>query len=293
MDIADLKVFEAVARCNGINRAASELHTVQSNVTTRIRGLEEELGVQLFVRHSKGVVLTDAGARLIPFAQRAAQLLREAKLAVRETDTPSGSLTLGSLESTAMHRLSSLVATYGRLFPDVDVTLRTAPNARLIEDVMAYRVEGAFVCGPVDGGKLAQRVAFREELVVATAVDVESLEELVRDGSLKIVVKAPGCAYRETFESVLQRRGIAPRPLEFGTLEAIMNCVASGLGATLLPRSVLEASSPAGRLRLHAIPETRTPIDTLFVYPRDMYLSGAFRAFLSLLEVPALAIAAE
>ena len=60
MNAADLRVFEAVARLGGMNRAASELNTVQSNVTTRIRLLEDELGTPLFHRHSRGTTLTDA-----------------------------------------------------------------------------------------------------------------------------------------------------------------------------------------------------------------------------------------
>ena len=55
MDAADLKVFATVARIGGMNRAANELHTVQSNVTARVRTLEEELGAQLFHRGQKGV----------------------------------------------------------------------------------------------------------------------------------------------------------------------------------------------------------------------------------------------
>ncbi|MGH7111833.1 MAG: LysR family transcriptional regulator, partial [Stellaceae bacterium] len=77
MDAADLRVFEAVARLGGMSRAAGELHTVQSNVTARIRLLETELGTPLFARHSRGVVLTAAGRRLLPYAGRVARLLAE------------------------------------------------------------------------------------------------------------------------------------------------------------------------------------------------------------------------
>ena len=66
MDAADLRIFEAVARLGGMNRAAAELHTVQSNVTARIHALEDELGAPLFERHSRGVTLTAAGQRLVP-----------------------------------------------------------------------------------------------------------------------------------------------------------------------------------------------------------------------------------
>ncbi len=79
MDASALKIFEVVARLGGMNRAAQELNTVQSNVTHRVRLLEDELGTRLFERHSRGVTLTEAGHRLLPYAQRAEHLLDEAR----------------------------------------------------------------------------------------------------------------------------------------------------------------------------------------------------------------------
>src|SRR5262245_22521078 len=87
MDAGDLRVFEAVARLGGMNRAASELHTVQSNVTARIRALEEELGHPLFERHSRGVSLTAAGKRLLPYAAQVKQVIEDARRAVADDGT--------------------------------------------------------------------------------------------------------------------------------------------------------------------------------------------------------------
>ena len=101
MDAAELKVFEAVARTGSMNRAALELNTVQSNVTARVKSLETELGSALFERTNRGVTLTAAGKRLLPFAARAARLLDDAKRAVADEGTPSGALIVGSLETTA------------------------------------------------------------------------------------------------------------------------------------------------------------------------------------------------
>jgi len=70
MDADDLRIVEAVARIGSMNRAAAELNMVQSNVTSRIRLLEEELGVQLFVRHSRGVEPSEAGLRLLSYGDR-------------------------------------------------------------------------------------------------------------------------------------------------------------------------------------------------------------------------------
>ena len=84
MDASDLKVFETVARLGGISRAAQALNTVQSNVTARVRQLEQELGTPLFERHARGVTLTAAGRRLLPYAAEVKDLLARARLAVMD-----------------------------------------------------------------------------------------------------------------------------------------------------------------------------------------------------------------
>ena len=74
MELSDLLTFSVVARLGGITRAADELNTVQSNVTQRVKALEAEIGTALFERHSRGMTLTGAGRRLLPYAQRMAAL---------------------------------------------------------------------------------------------------------------------------------------------------------------------------------------------------------------------------
>jgi DNA-binding transcriptional LysR family regulator len=294
MDASDLRVFEAVARLGGMNRAAAELNTVQSNVATRIRQLEGALGVTLFERHSRGVTLTAAGKRLLPHAVRVGQALEEARRAVRAEGAPGGTLVIGSLETTAALRLSPLLAGYAAAYPAVDLVLRTGTTAEMVEAVLARKVEGAFVCGPVDHPALAAEVAFREEMVVATAPSVASLDALARQESVKIVVLRAGCSYRQRLEGVLARRGIVGlRQLEFGTLDSIVGCVAAGLGVTLLPRSVLDAAARGGRVALHALPPAESVAETLFIRRRDGAVSSALAAFVGHAGAPAALNAAE
>jgi DNA-binding transcriptional LysR family regulator len=209
METAELKVFEAVARTGGMNRAAGELHTVQSNVTARIRGLEEELGCALFERHSRGVVLTPAGERLLPYARRVAWLLADAARAARDDGTPRGPLTIGSLETTAALHLSPLFASYATACPDVDLAIRAGTTAELIEAVMDFRLAGAFVCGPVAHQSLIEQVMFEEELVILAAPHIASIEAATQGGIARIVVLRSGCSYRQKLEALLAKRGIA------------------------------------------------------------------------------------
>jgi DNA-binding transcriptional LysR family regulator len=282
MDAADLRVFEAVARQGGMSRAAAELNTVQSNVTARIHQLEEELGTALFERHSRGVTLTAAGRRLLPYAARTRRLLADARRAAIDDGTPKGELTVGSLETTAALRLSPVLSAYAAAYPEVDLVLTTGTTCELIDAVLGHQLEGAFVCGPVDHPELEEQTVFREQLVVATSPSVRGLDQLCAQERLKIVVLRAGCSYRQRLESVLAARGIVDvRLLEFGTLESIFACVGAGIGVTLLPRIVLESAARDGRVALHALPSAEAEVDTVFIRRRDAFTSSALAAFLS------------
>src|ERR1700731_1315251 len=124
MDATDLKVFEAVARHGSMSRAAAELNTVQSNVTARVRALELELGVLLFERHARGVKLTPAGRRMLPFSARISRLLSDAKAAARDDGVPSGVLEVGTLETTVALRLPPVLASFTKAYPKVRPVIR-------------------------------------------------------------------------------------------------------------------------------------------------------------------------
>src|SRR3954447_17169698 len=139
MDAGDLKVFAAVARLGGMNRAASELHTVQSNVTARIQALEADIGCVLLERHSRGVSLTPAGLRLLPYADEVARVLADARRAARDDGTPRGTLTIGSLETTAALRLTPVLTHFAAEYPEVDLVLRAGTTRELLADVLEQR----------------------------------------------------------------------------------------------------------------------------------------------------------
>jgi DNA-binding transcriptional LysR family regulator len=282
MDAADLRVFEVVARLGGMGRAAEELHTVQSNVTARIRQLEEQLGTPLFRRHARGVEPTPAGRRLLPYARRVALLLKDARRAALDDGTPQGPLIIGSLETTAAMRLAGALSTFATAHPLVDLTLRTGTTCELLEQVLDQRLEGAFVCGPVAHPELETEAFFVEELTLLTAPAVSSLDELAEHSDLRIVVLRRGCSYRQRLEEVLVRRGIpAPRILEFGTLEAVFACVAAGLGVTLLPSALIGPVWHHGKVVPHALEPRDAFVETIFVRRRDGYFTSTLAAFLA------------
>lgn len=283
MDLADLRMFEAVSRHGSMNRAAQELHTVQSNVTARIRGLEEALGVVLFQRHARGVFLTPAGQRILPFVGRITTLLGEARAAAQDDGVPNGALILGSLETTTALRLSPMLTTFAKTYPQVRLVVSTGTTRKLLDEVLAYRLEGAFVAGPVSHPELHQQVVFEEELVLVTAPTIRTLDDLTTVSDLKTIVFQLGCSYRQRLEAVLANRGIVTaKPLEFGSLDAILSCVSAGVGVTLLPKGVVASAWRDSRIAVHKLPPEQAQVETLFVRRTDSYVSSALSAFLDL-----------
>ncbi|MFJ3372833.1 LysR substrate-binding domain-containing protein [Pseudomonas sp. NPDC086251] len=281
MDVTDLKVVDAVARHGSMNKAASELNTVQSNVSARIRSLEDELGVALFQRSARGVQVTAAGRRILPFAARLSRLLSDASCAARDDGHPKGVFEIGTLETTLALRLPRLIAKFAKAYPDVRPVIRTGTTCSLIQGVIDSKLEGAFVVGPVNHPELQSEQAFREELVLVTSCAIHTLDAVASVDNLKTVVFRIGCSYRQRLDSLLANLGIvAPEPLEFGSIEAIIACVSAGVGVTLLPRGVVASALREGLVNVHELAPDIADVETVFVRRIDGYFSSALSTFL-------------
>lgn len=296
MELSDLVTFAAVARCGGITRAAGELNTVQSNVTNRIRALETEAGVSLFERHARGMALTDAGRRLLPYAERLVAMSKEALVATRDDGVPKGPLAIGSMETTAAVRLPPILTRFHQQFPKVQLTLQTGPTALLTEAVLNANLDGAFVAGPIDHPDLVSTFAFKEELVLLSARRWRSLAALragTQASGPTILVFRTGCSYRQRLEQILSEFGWpSASRLEFGTLDGIIGCVASDMGVTLLPRAVTQRSELSGSVRAHGLSNSQKRVDTLFIRRRVAHEGSALRNFLDCLKMPPVPVAA-
>ena len=279
MELTDLLTFSAVARTGGITRAAEELNTVQSNVTQRVKALEAQIGTALFERHSRGMTLTGAGRRLLPYAQRMAALSREAMLAARDDGEPKGPLAIGSMETTAAVRLPPLLADFHRRFPKVALSLRTATTADLVAGVLDGTFDGAFVAGPIEHADLDSAIAFREELVLVTARRWKTLAELragtPQSGPTALVFRT-GCTYRQRLEQILTEFGWpSATRFELGTLDGMIGCVAADMGVTLLPRAVVARNET---VNIHALGPAQSRVDTLFIQRRAAHQYSALQA---------------
>jgi LysR family transcriptional regulator, cell division regulator len=281
MDVDDLRILTAVAKHGSMNRAAAELHMVQSAVTARIRSLEEELGVRLFVRHSRGVRLSDAGERLLPYSGRIHALLNEAISATREDGAPKGSLTIGSTEPTVSMRLPGIIANYARQYPAVSLSVTTGNSPELVDKVIAQELDGAFVAAPVSHSLLSYEPIFPEKLVLAAPSSLRSLEDLANTSGTKAIVLDQGCSYRDRLSEVLNARGIAHEVFSVASFDAIRSCVQAGIGVTLLPAEFFSDKWRELAITAHELPEFADPFETVFIRRVDSERLSALQAFLT------------
>src|SRR3954466_5791627 len=170
MDLSDLLIFSAVVHEGSVTRAAERLRRVQSNVTTRIRQLEEDLRVTLFIREGKRLHLAPAGQVLLGYAERLLTLADEARGAVQDA-RPRGTLRLGAMESTAAVRLPGLLSEYHRRHPKVTLELRTGNPQVLGSAILAGDLDAALVAEPIADEPFEKVLAVEEELVIIAAAN--------------------------------------------------------------------------------------------------------------------------
>ena len=254
LDLDSLEIFRTVVQEGGIIRAAGKLNRVQSNVTTRIKQLEQRLGTTLFRRQGRTIVLSPEGELLLSYTQRLFRLADEAESRMKE-GAPMGVLRIGSLESTAGSRLAPILSRYHRQHPGVVVELATGTTGALIQRVTTFQLEAAFVSEPFTAPGLQSRKVFEEELVLITAKDVPGVRRASDLAGLTLIAFADGCSYRKRVQEWLGASAVMPaRTLEFASYQAMIACVAAGTGFAIVPRSLLASLRATSDVRQHELP---------------------------------------
>ncbi|RRI65221.1 LysR family transcriptional regulator [Pseudomonas aeruginosa] len=272
MDLSSLEIFRAVAHEASVTRAAQQLQRAQSNVTTRIRQLEEDLGVELFLRDGKRMSLTERGSEFLAYAEQLLALADEARQSMHPAE-PGGRLRLGSMESTAASRLPALLASYHKACPRVALEVSTGTSRALFDGVRARRLDCALVAagpgwaGELDGSGLRGEPLFREELLMILPAEHPPVHDVAEVRLRTLAGFARGCTYRQLAEDSL---GTPLTVQEVGSYHAILTCVAAGACVGVLPRSVLQL---LGTPPLRSLPLAE--VDTWLVW-REGYATAAF-----------------
>ncbi|MFC4278183.1 LysR family transcriptional regulator [Achromobacter aloeverae] len=260
MELAELEIFRAVAAEQSVTRAAQRLGRVQSNVTTRLRQLEEGLGVDLFRRDNKRMTLTPEGDRMLGYAERLLALAEEARQTVR-SEAPSGRLRLGTMEAAAASRLPEPLARFRADWPQVTIDVQTGTTQALADAVAESRLDCAIVAHPAAGDPqdadmrelgegLEGRYLFTEDLMLVTPPGHPAPRTAADLQVRSLAAFAQGCTYRKCALQWLAEQGGDPAQwtlLDLNSYDAILARVMAGTAAAVLPRSLIDMRrAPAG-----------------------------------------------
>ncbi|MCZ8522222.1 MULTISPECIES: LysR family transcriptional regulator [Paenibacillus] len=290
MESRYLFTFLVVVEAGSFTRAAAQLGYAQSSVTAQIQALEAELAAPLFDRIGKRILITEAGRRLLPYAQEIARLHTLAKDALRSDAELAGTLAIGAPESLAAFRLPEILREYRDAYPKVKITLKPGGCWVLRDLTRSGELDLTFLLQPeTDDRDLFIRTLVEEKMALVAppshplaACDKVEPRQLAGE---TILHTEPGCTYRAMFEQHLHHHGVFPDPdLEFYSIETIKNCVMSGLGLSFLPWITVQNEIREGKLVRLAWDDRLQRPATQVAHHTKKWRSPALQEFMSLVE---------
>jgi len=286
MEIRNLATFKSVADRLSFVKAAESLNYAQSTVSAQVAALEDELGVRLFDRLGRRILLTKAGEALYPYAERMLEMTRAARAEVMAESEATGSLAIRAPESLAVHRLPPVIAEFRRRMPKVGLNFITCTQDGLLRELGSGVVDLAFLLAEsIGSAELKVEALGAEELMLAAAPGhrlAGALEVATRDlaGETLLLTKVD-CSYRRVLERLLAESGVEPgMVLEFQSVAAATASAAAGLGVVALPRMAAREALAQGRLKELAWEVKGLEVAVLMIWHRDRWLSPAQQCFM-------------
>ncbi len=288
MEIRHLKTFLTVARLLSFNKAAEPLHYAQSSISAQIQALETELGVQLFDRLGRRILLTEAGERLVQYAERIVDLAEETRAEIGGERDPEGSLTIRIPESLGIHRLPPVINEFSSRFPRVRLNFTTCVHEGLQKDLrkgfidLAFLLTDSFHAGNLE----TEALGYESIILVASPSHRLAKKKLVRTRDLRedtLLLSRVDCSYRRLFERILEEEGVPLKATRiFHSVETLKRCVMEGTGITVLPViSVSEEIKKRKLIRL-AWEEGELEAAILMIWSKGRWLSPALNAFMEI-----------
>jgi DNA-binding transcriptional LysR family regulator len=242
MDSNLLKVFVAVANTKSISLGAKELNYTQSNATLRIKQLEKSLGYELFHRTNRGVVLTLEGEKLYPYAIEILKKVEEVTLKIRNLDYQE-LLRIGSTQSNTTIRLPKFIDRLNEDFKEMKLEFIVDSSLNLIEQLLDYKLDIAFINGEPKHKDLEVLNIFKEDIVLVEPLDKEPQKT--------IFAYKNGCLNRIFLEEYLsQKEKSVYKKVNLENYELILSCVKAGYGVALFSRPIIEKFGYTQKLKI-------------------------------------------
>ncbi len=286
MELRQLRTFQTAAKLLNFNRAADVLHYAQSTVSAQIKALEDELGVPLFDRLGKNIVLTEAGVNLLKYSQMILAIEEETFVEVTGRRELKGSLTVRIPQTISIYHLPEIFVKFMSRHPNVHLEFNSCTVQTLERELSTGTVDLAFLMAEsILSARLETEMLGFEELVfVAHPNDALAHKDIVGFRDLEgqvLLMPNTDCDYPLRFRKILAEEKIKPASItEFNSIEAIKNCIMAGLGITLIPRTAIEQEVESGKLKI--IPWSEEILETaiFMIWHKDKWMTPTLNAFL-------------
>jgi LysR family transcriptional regulator for metE and metH len=255
LEIRHLKLVEAIAVEGAMTRAAARLNMTQSALSHQLAGLEEGLGVSLFRRVPRGMILTRAGEKMLDCARLVLPTVREAQELVTATESRAqGTLRISTECYTCYHWLPSRLQAFHASFPRVEVEIVVEATRRPVEALLAGELDLAIVSGLPTGAAVTNRPLFEDELVAILSPE----HPLARRTSLSpqdfvtehLITYSVPIRQLSIYRQFLHPAGAAPARISRVDLtEAIVEMVKANLGIAVLARWAIARHLNAATLK--------------------------------------------
>lgn len=283
MEIRQFQTFKTVVEWNSFTKAAQVLQYSQATITSHIQQLEDEIGAPLFDRLGKKIQLTAVGQELYPYVMELLASYTKIKH-ISSTDTSmKGELRIGASETVTVYKLAPVLSTYKKSFPDVTVSLLNDNCLPLRERLHTGELDIAITLEPeIIDPQLTVEVISEEPLVLVGGSNHTC--KTVQDATEEcIIFSEKNCSLRRFFEGYLLGKGIDSRNhLEFTSMEAMKQCVANGLGISLMPYISVETLVRDRKMKVIETPGEKHVFYAQLSYHKNKWLSKAHRKFIEM-----------
>ncbi len=286
MELRQLKTFQTVARLLNFNRAAEVLNYAQSTVSAQIKLLEEELGVPLFDRLGRRVILTEAGQRLVNYSRKMLDIEAETLAEISGGEEPTGSLSIRIPQSLGTYRLPEILARFKERYPGVGFDVSSCVAVSLTQELKAGIVDVAFLLAEsVNSPDVDAELLGVEKLIMIASPDHPlASKTAVRIPDLEgetVLLPKYDCSYKMLFERMLTEDKVKPAVyFELNSIEATKLCAVQGTGVTMIPEIAAQREISEGSLV--ELPWTEGNLETaiLMIRHKDKWISPTLAAFM-------------
>jgi len=255
MNLQDLRYLVSVAEHRHFGRAAEACNVSQPTLSSQIRKLEDGLGVRLLERTNKRVDLTPVGSQVVEHARQALAAAREMEtVASASRDPLVGPLRLGVIPTLAPYLMPLILQPLRQAYPGLAIELWEDQTRSLIEGLRSHRLDAALLATTANAPEITEIELFREPLLAALPPHHRLTRlKTVKEESLtaELMVLADGHCLANHALAACGQKSNAPRSplqssMQAATLETLVNLVAAGYGATLIPALAISSLNHRG-----------------------------------------------